>query len=166
MTDPKVLLEVRDQVATVTFNRPEQMNPFDWDTVKYLKHLFGRLDSDPLRIIIFTGKGRAFSAGGDLKTFVSLYRDKDAYAGFLQDLHDLFEEMEWSSKIVIAAVNGYCLAGGIELMLACDLVIASEEAPIGDADLNFGQLPGGGGSQRLTRLLGPLRAKHLFLTGD
>ena len=85
---------------------------------------------------------------------------------FLDDFYEMLTAMEASEKIYIAAVNGVCVAGGIELLLACDLSIAADSAKIGDGHLNFGQLPGAGGLQRLPRAVGLLRAKHLILTGD
>ncbi len=91
--------------------------------------------------------------------------DPDKFAAFLDDFFQLLDAIEASAKIYIAAVNGVCVAGGIELLLACDLAIAAASARIGDGHLNFGQLPGAGGSQRLPRAIGLLRAKHLILTG-
>lgn len=167
MAEGTVLLEVGDGVATLTLNRPEQMNSLDWVTVKELRAMLERLEEEPaVRVVVITGRGRAFSAGGDLKGYLELYRRADDFHRFLRDLCDVLGKIERSAKVVIGAVNGYCLAGGLELMLACDLVVASEDARIGDAHLNFGQLPGGGGSQRLPRAVGLLRAKELFFTGD
>lgn len=167
MAYKNILLEAREGVATLTLNRPEQMNPLDWTTVKELGACMERLEEDPaVRVVVITGRGRAFSAGGDLKAYLQLYRRADDFHRFLRDLCDVLGKIERSAKVVIGAVNGYCLAGGLELMLACDLVVASEDARIGDAHLNFGQLPGGGGSQRLPRAVGLLRAKELFFTGD
>lgn len=167
MVYERILLEVDGRVATVTLNRPEQMNPLDWATVKELRACMEALEDDPaVGVIVITGRGRAFSAGGDLKGYLTLYRREEEFRQFLRDLSSLLDRIERSAKIVVAAVNGYCLAGGLELMLACDLVVASEDARIGDAHLNFGQLPGGGGSQRLPRAIGALRAKQLFFTGD
>jgi enoyl-CoA hydratase len=162
-----LLLDIRDGVAWITLNRPEQMNPLDWATVKELLACVEALERDPeVGVIAITGAGRAFSAGGDMKGYVRLYQNPDEFRQFLQDLYDLCDRLERSARVVIAVVNGYCLAGGIELMLACDLVVAAEDARIGDAHLNFGQLPGAGGSQRLPRAIGALRAKGFFFTGD
>lgn len=162
-----ILVDTHEQVATVTLNRPEQMNPLDWSTVKELGACMEALEDQPtVRVIVITGRGRAFSAGGDLKSYLSLYKDNAGFHRYLRELHDVLDRIERSAKVVVAAVNGHCLAGGLELMLACDLVVASQDARIGDAHLNFGQLPGGGGSQRLPRAIGVLRAKQLFFTGD
>ena len=167
MSYRNIILQVNGAVATLTLNRPEQLNPLDWSTVKELRDCHARLDEDPsVLVVIVTGSGRAFSAGGDLEGYRSLYRRPDDFRTFLNDLFMLFDRMEASSKINVAAVNGYCVAGGLELMLACDLVVASDQARIGDGHLNFGQLPGAGGSQRLPRAVGALRAKQLMLTGS
>jgi len=167
MSDRNIILEADGAVATLTLNRPEQLNPLDWSTVKALRDCYARLDEDPgVRVVIVTGAGRAFSAGGDLEGYLKLYRRPDEFRMFLDDLFALFDRMEASPKVNIAAVNGFCVAGGLELMLACDLVVASEASRIGDGHLNFGQLPGAGGSQRLPRAIGALRAKQLMLTGE
>lgn len=162
-----IVLEAREGIATITLNRPDQLNPLDWTTVRELTACLGGLEGDPtVRVVVITGRGRAFSAGGDLKGYLTLYKRPDDFRQFLLDLYNALQRIEHSRLPVIAAVNGHCVAGGIELMLACDLVVASEDARIGDAHLNFGQLPGGGGSQRLPRLVGILRAKEFFFTGD
>ena len=142
------------------------MNPLNRDTVTELLTGFRSIEANSsTRVVIITGNGKAFSAGGDLQGYLSLYRAPDAFRAFLDDLHTLLIGFERSDRIVIAAVNGWCLAGGIELMLACDLAVAGDQARIGDAHLNYGQLPGAGGSQRLPRAIGVPRAKDLILTG-
>ena len=158
--------DIEGGMAILTLNRPDQMNPLDKQSVADLRESFRRLEEEAaVRVVIITGSGKAFSAGGDLDGYLSLYRDPDAFRTFLESLHALLAGFEKSDRIVIAAVNGWCLAGGIELMLACDFVVASDRARIGDAHLNFGQLPGAGGSQRLPRAIGVPRAKDLILTG-
>ncbi len=116
--------------------------------------------------VVITGHGRSFSAGGDLEGYLTLYRKPDQFSAFLDDFYKLLTAIEASEKIYVAAVNGVCVAGGIELLLACDLAIAADTARIVDGHLNFGQLPGAGSSQRLPRAVGLLRAKHLMLTGE
>ena len=162
-----LLIHVAGAVATVTLNRPDKLNPLDWATVKELNRALAEIDAAPaLRLVILTGAGRAFSAGGDLEGYMELYRRPDDFRQFLADFHALNARIEASEKVFIAAVNGVTVAGGLELMLACDIVVAAEAAKIGDGHLNFAQLPGAGGSQRLPRAIGALRAKRLVLTGE
>lgn len=166
MANSNVIVEKSGAIATLTLNRPEQMNPLDQRTVESLLARFRELDADDsVRVILITGAGRAFSAGGDLAAYLTLYRHPAEFRRFLDDLKTLFERFAKSAKVIIAAVHGYCLAGGLELMLACDLAIAAHDARIGDAHLNFGQLPGAGGSQRLPRAIGAQRARDLMFTG-
>jgi enoyl-CoA hydratase len=154
-------------VARLTLARPDKLNPLDWGTVKELRTAIALIDRRPeVSFVVVTGQGRSFSAGGDLEGYLRLYAHPDEFAAFLDDFWKMLTAIEASPKIYIAAVNGHCVAGGLELLLACDLSVAAETARIGDGHLNFGQLPGAGGSQRLPRAVGLLRAKQLMLTGD
>jgi enoyl-CoA hydratase/carnithine racemase len=155
------------EVARLTLTRADKLNPLDWDTVRELKDAVAAIDArrDVFAVVI-TGRGRSFSAGGDLDGYLTLYRQPDRFAAFLDDFYKMLTAIEASPKIYIAAVNGVCVAGGLELLLACDLAIAADTTRIGDGHLNFGQLPGAGSSQRLPRAVGLLRAKHLMLTGE
>ena len=119
-----------------------------------------------MRVVVITGSGRAFCAGADLKYIKELLGNPQKMAEFGQLFHETYGMIENLSKPVIAAINGLALAGGIELLEACDIVIASEEVRIGDQHANFGLVPGGGGTQRLPRLIGIRKAKELLLTGD
>jgi enoyl-CoA hydratase/carnithine racemase len=162
-----VLTNVSGVVATVTLDRPQQRNPLDWRTVKRLGELVRAFETDAsVQVVVVRGAGGNFSAGGDMKGYVDLYRDAAAFRQFLVEFHALLDAIEASSKIYVAVIEGYCVAGGLELLLACDLVLAAESAKIGDAHIGFGQLPGAGGSQRLPRAVGPMRARYLMLTGD
>jgi len=153
--------------ATVLLNRPEKLNPLDWITVKELLRAVQELAEDPtLRTIVFRGAGRSFSAGGDLEKYIELFKSPTDMKSFMETFYQLFELMEQSRIVFIAAVNGVCVAGGLELLLACDLVIASDDARIGDGHLNFSQLPGAGSSVRLWRAIGSVRAKHIVMTGE
>jgi enoyl-CoA hydratase/carnithine racemase len=153
-------------VAWLTLSRPDKLNPLDWKTVRGLAALVARLEADEaVRVVVLTGAGRAFSAGGDLEGYLALYRDPGTFRRFLDDFHDLLWAIERSRCIYIAAINGHCVAGGLEVALACDIIVAAEEAKIADGHIVFGQLPGAGGSQRLARTVGALRAKDLILTG-
>ncbi|MDP6173152.1 MAG: enoyl-CoA hydratase-related protein [Rhodospirillales bacterium] len=153
-------------VAVLTLDRPKSMNPLDWATVKELTQALAQLEKDETsRVVIITGRGQAFSAGGDLKAYMELYRRPDEFRSFLDDFRALNAAIEASAIMVIAAINGFCVAGGLELMLACDIALAAREARIGDGHLNFGQLPGAGGSQRLIRAIGPAHARELIYSG-
>ncbi len=167
MTAPyeNITVEREGRAARITLSRPEKLNPIDWATIKELRRAIAELEAGDCLAVIVTGSGRSFSAGGDLDGYISLYKSKERFQQFLDDFFDMLDAIERSEKIYIAAVNGVCVAGGLELLLACDLSIAADTAKIGDGHLNFGQLPGAGGSQRLPHAIGLLRAKHLILTG-
>jgi enoyl-CoA hydratase/carnithine racemase len=166
-TFANIILAFEGATARLTLARPEKLNPLDWATVKEVRTAIGEIDRHPeVSFVVVTGQGRSFSAGGDLEGYLHLYAHPDEFAAFLDDFCKMLTAIEASPKIFIAAVNGHCVAGGLELLLACDLAVAAESAMIGDGHLNFGQLPGAGGSQRLPRAVGLLRAKHLMLTGE
>ncbi|MDP6708838.1 MAG: enoyl-CoA hydratase/isomerase family protein [Alphaproteobacteria bacterium] len=162
-----ILVEAETELATITLDRPAQLNPLDWQTVAELKAAVAEIEAQPaIRLVIVTGAGRAFSAGGDLKGYLDLYQEPDEFRDFLEDFFELLRAIEDSAKVYIAAINGVTVAGGLELLLACDQVIAAEGARIGDGHLNFAQLPGAGGSQRLPRAIGSSRAKALIFSGE
>jgi enoyl-CoA hydratase/carnithine racemase len=161
-----VTFEKQASVARLRLNRPDKLNPLDWDTVRALADRIAQVEADEdVLVVVITGAGRAFSAGGDLDGYLRLYRDPRAFRRFLDDFHDTLSAIERSRCIYIAAINGHCVAGGLEVALACDIVVAAEQAEIADGHIIFGQLPGAGGSQRLARTIGALRAKDLILTG-
>lgn len=167
MSYQNIRLAFDGAIARVTLARADKLNPLDWSTVKELKQAVAEIEGhDEVRCVILTGEGRSFSAGGDLDGYLRLYRAPDRFQAFLDDFYAMLVGIEQARAVWIAAVNGVTVAGGIELLLACDMAIAAASARIGDGHLNFGQLPGAGGSQRLPRAIGLLRAKHLMLTGD
>jgi enoyl-CoA hydratase/carnithine racemase len=163
----RIDLDVGDaQLALVTMNRPDEMNPIDWDLAKAMGRLFEELAEDRrIRVVAITGAGRAFSAGGDMKKYGTLQRDPVDFPQFLADFHQSFGAISANPKPFVALVNGIAVAGGIELLLSCDLAIASENARIGDAHLPFGQMGGGGVLTLLPRAVGPARARELLLSG-
>lgn len=170
MSDKTLVLEEQintddGSILLLTLNRADQRNPFDSATVARLREIVDGALAARTRVIILTGAGPAFSAGGDMKGYLSLYRDPRAFHQFQEDLWDLCNKLEHESVFTVAMVNGTCVAGGLEVALACDMIVMADDAKIGDAHLRFGQLPGAGGSQRLCRAVGVQRAKEMLLTG-
>jgi enoyl-CoA hydratase len=150
----------------VTMNRPDDRNPMDWGTIKLLASGMAELAADPdVRVIFVTGRGRAFSAGGDMKKYVTLQRDPVEFPEFVRDCHKLFADIATHPQPVVALVNGVSVAGGTEMLMFCDWGIAAESARIGDAHLNFGMMGGGGTLSMLPLVVGPARARELILTG-
>jgi enoyl-CoA hydratase/carnithine racemase/AcrR family transcriptional regulator len=150
----------------IRINRPKQRNPIDHETVRALLDHLDEAEADPLlRGFIVTGSGPAFSAGGDLRKYVDLYAKPAQFNAFLEDFKRLCERLERGPLVTCAMVNGVCVAGGIELALACDFITISDSANIGDGHLGSGQLPGAGGSQRLGRAIGWQKAKEWMLSG-
>ena len=162
-----ILVERSGAVATVTLNRPEVLNALNLTMLDELSAAFGELGADDaLRAVILTGAGaKAFAAGADIGELNAL---PDALAGEAQARKGqaLTRALERLRVPVIAAVNGFALGGGCELALACDIRIASENAKFGQPEVNLGILPGYGGTQRTTRLLGEGAAMYMCLTGE
>lgn len=154
------------EAAFLWLNRPESLNAIDWKMVKSLETELRGADGDPgIRAVFVIGKGRAFSAGGDLKAYLELQKDPVGFPAFLDDLHRTFSDIARMSKPVVALVNGVTAAGGLELLLSCDFALAAQSARIGDAHLNFGQIGGGGSLALLPRAIGPSRARELVFSG-
>jgi enoyl-CoA hydratase/carnithine racemase len=156
-------------VATLTFDRAHALNSMSPDLLEELTRALTRIEQDAsVRACVVTGQGRAFSAGGDLKVLESLAARDDGAArvtGYMETVATTLRALEALRVPTIAAVNGMALAGGLEIALCCDIVIAAEEAEFGDVHARFGLLPGGGGSARLPRRIGLNPAKYLMLTG-
>jgi len=159
-------LQIGEGIATITLNRPKALNALNQAMVEELGRAVEQVRDDPaVRVVVITGAGdKAFAAGADLTEFKGM----SAIDGWMltQRLQRLYLEIERLPKPVIAAVNGFALGGGCELMMACDIAYASDRARIGQPEINLGIIPGAGGTQRLARLIGKQRAKELVLTGE
>ena len=156
----------RSQAGVIRLNRPDELNAITWSMVEALETAATELADKPgVRAILVTGVGRAFSAGGDLKAYQELQRDPVRFPEFIEALHRAFGKLRQLPVPVIALVNGVTAAGGLELMLNCDIAIVAESARIGDAHLNFGQMGGGGSLTLLPRFIGIARASELVFSG-
>jgi enoyl-CoA hydratase len=166
MAEVNVRLEVEGPFATVTVDRPKSLNALDTRTLQELEKIAGdlALRSD-VRGVVLTGAGeKAFVAGADIAEMNGMDADRARHFGALgQRVMDAISALPFP---VVAAVNGFALGGGCELALACDFIYASENARFGLPEVSLGVLPGFGGTQRLTRLVGRARAKELIFTGD
>ena len=164
MSDVLLVEKLEGRVGLLTVNRPDKMNALNrelrealFETLDALRH------DDEVRVIVITGAGnRAFIAGADIGEFkdagaVEQYRSMQE-----SNIYSLMEEFP---KPIIAMINGYCLGGGCELSMACDIRIASDRAKLGQPEVNLGIIPGGGGTQRLPRLVGEGRAALLIMSG-
>lgn len=165
MTSYETLLVEREgAIATVTFNRPDQLNAANPTVMTELKALAEELDNETeLDAVIFTGAGRAFIAGADIKAMVDF--DRDAALQFSQLGHAAVDAVASLPMVTIAAINGFALGGGLEIALACDLLYGSEKARLGLPEVSLGVIPGWGGTQRLGRRIGWQRAQELVFTG-
>ncbi|CAN5411578.1 enoyl-CoA hydratase/isomerase family protein [soil metagenome] len=172
MTSPdiSIICERRGKTAWIRLNKPKSLNALTIQMIDAFEQTLAELEDDKtLCAVVVTGTERAFSAGADLKE-LQLRADGAGYESgpnsFVDRLNTFLCRLEEFPLPVIAAVRGWAMAGGLEIVLACDLVIAGESARFGDAHANFGLLPGGGSSVRLPRKVGPMRAREMMFTGD
>ncbi|MGA2767494.1 MAG: enoyl-CoA hydratase-related protein [Candidatus Bathyarchaeia archaeon] len=160
-----IIYEKSEGIATIILNRPEALNAFSKEVVEEIMHALEDVKNDEnVRVVILTGAGeKAFSAGMDIKAMIGMTVLKAREISLMGE--KLCLALENLEKPVIAALNGYALGGGLEVAMSCDLRIASENARMGQTEINFGLIPGWGGTQRLTRLIGRTKAKELVFTG-
>ena len=160
-----IIMEKKNQVGYITINRPQVLNALNIDTLRELSSAVDELEKDTdIKVAVITGKDKAFVAGADIKQMKDMSTLEAKKFGELG--HGLMNRIEGSRLPFIAAVNGFALGGGCELMMACDIVLASANAKIGQPEINLGIHPGFGGTQRLPRLVGSTKAKELLFTGD
>jgi enoyl-CoA hydratase/carnithine racemase len=160
------LVEVafEERVCVLTLNREAKLNALSTEVERELGDALRREDVRASACLVLAGRGRAFSAGAD----TSELRDRSAeqVLAYYRDTGDVYEQLAALPKPVVAAIHGYCLGGGLELALACDLRVADGTAMLGFPEVGIGILPSSGGTARATRLLGPARAKQLILLGE
>jgi enoyl-CoA hydratase len=165
MVYQNILLETNDRISILTVNRPDKRNALNQTTRDEILHALDTLQAFPgSRVLIVTGAGdKAFIAGADIGEFEGRtpLTQRESMKG-----RRFFDAVEEFPKPVIAMINGFCLGGGMEFALGCDLRIAGDTARLGQPEINLGIIPGGGGTQRLTRLVGEGKSMELILTGD
>jgi enoyl-CoA hydratase len=161
----EVLFKKEGPIAYITVNRERALNALNNAVMHRLEQIFLDLEDDPeVTVVIIRGAGqKAFVAGADVK---EIKEAGDKRTELIRNGQEIFSKIRNSSKVVIAAVNGYALGGGCELALACDIRMASENARFGFPEVKLGLMPGYGGTQLLPRLMGPGRAKYIMLTGE
>lgn len=161
-----IRLAVDDRVATIALNRPDALNAISFPLVGEFTDAVSQVkEMDEVKALVVRGEGRAFCAGADLTYLEVVFNDPPALTEYLGRFNGMLFSLEDLPIPVIGLVHGFALAGGLELLLACDLVIAAEDARFGDQHINFALMPGGGSTQRLPRKLGQQRALELLLTG-
>ncbi|MFO0407932.1 MAG: enoyl-CoA hydratase-related protein, partial [Labrys sp. (in: a-proteobacteria)] len=157
-----LLVEARDRVVLITMNRPAALNALNAQLKRELAQAIAAADADPaVAAIVLTGSEKAFAAGADVKEMAG----KDFMASYLDDFLAAFDRVAEARKPVIAAVAGYALGGGCELAMACDMIIAADNAKFGQPEIKLGIFPGAGGTQRLVRPLGKAQAMDRLLPG-
>jgi enoyl-CoA hydratase len=160
-----IIYEKSEGIATITLNRPDALNAWSTELAQeFLGAMEDARNDESVKVVIITGAGeKAFSAGADIKAMKGMTSLK---ARELSNIgYKICNAIETIEKPVIAAINGYALGGGMEVSMACDFRVASDKARMGQTEINIGLIPGWGGTQRLTRLVGKARAKELVYTG-
>jgi enoyl-CoA hydratase len=161
-----LMVEVRGRTLVVIINKPNVLNVLDPHIRKEVLEVLKTYElSNEIRCVVFTGVGKAFSAGADIKYLIGVNTLEEARA-YADTVWEFLAYVENYPKITVGAVNGLAFGGGLELLLTMDLAVASEDARFAQSEINVGLIPGGGGTQRLPRIVGLRRAKLMVLTGE
>ncbi len=161
-----IKLSKEQGIATILLNRPDAMNALGRELLSDLASALSDVAGDEsMKALVLRGQGRCFCAGADLKYFQDAFNSHDALEAYLSEINKVLFQVEDLPVPVIAVVHGFALAGGLELMMSCDMALVADDARIGDQHVNFGLMPGGGSTIRLPRLVGPQRAMELLTTG-
>lgn len=162
LTYKNILTETEDKLGIVRLNRPQVLNALNHELMDELVRALEEFDrADEIRVIILTGNERAFAAGADIKEMA----DETTISIMLEDRFATWDRIRNIKKPIVAAVSGYAFGGGCELVMNCDIIVASETAQFGQPEITIGVIPGAGGTQRLTRLVGKHKAMEMILTG-
>lgn len=162
LTYQNITTATEGEIGIVTLNRPKVLNALNHELMDELVKALEQFDQDDnIRVMILTGGERAFAAGADIKEM----SDETTISIMSKDRFATWDRIRNIKKPIIAAVSGYALGGGCELVMNCDIIIASETAQFGQPEINIGVIPGAGGTQRLTRVLGKHKAMEMILTG-
>lgn len=168
MQEDPIVLSITSNVATIILNRPNSLNAFTLQAVTDLsKHLRKCEETSSVSVVVIRGAGqKAFSAGADIHIFDSFKNESDANNFWKITAPEVHRFIEKMTKPVISVVSGYCLGGGLEIALACDLVIATDDSKFAFPEVNLGLIPGWGGTQRISRIVGRHKAKQLVFLGE
>ena len=161
-----ILFKKDNGLATITLHRPDTFNALNRQVFSELQAVLADIErDDAIKVVILTGGDKCFAAGVDIREIDEIATSAEARR-FLKEANRVFDSMEESEKPIIAAISGLALGGGCELALACDLRIAADNATFGQPEIKIGMIAGGGGTQRLPRIIGITKAKELLYTGD
>jgi len=161
-----IIYKIRGSACNITLNRPDKYNAINKEMAAELIDAFQKIrDVDEVGVVVLAGQGKSFCTGGDLSIFPSLAEHQASLNWLAHEGYGVGKAIELCEKIVIARVHGYCLAGGLELALMCDLIYAMETAKFGTTEINMGVLPGWGGTVRIARAMPIYRAREVIFSG-
>ncbi|MBP7736125.1 MAG: enoyl-CoA hydratase/isomerase family protein [Spirochaetes bacterium] len=161
-----ITYEIKGTVCHITLNRVDKKNAINREMAAELLHAFRRVrEESGVAVVVLSGEGKSFCTGGDLSVFPSLCEHQSSINWLAHDGYDINKAIEQCEKVVVAKIKGYCLAGGLELALMCDLIYACESAKLGTTEINMGILPGWGGTVRIARSMPIFRAREIIYSG-